>query len=275
MREFFIEDESNLSVDCMELTLSEEFQEILKENNLQVLEDFMSLPRDNSFRDVPNRLTVGLDLKSQDKTIRIYLKRHWEDQKKKSTKPHFEAKSEADNLLLLRKCNIPVPDMVAVGWGYIDQRSVGFVGINEVPGLQGDHFIEKYKSQDNWPQIEKDLTTKLAVLSKGFHGQGFNHRDFYLCHFFVDLDDKSETHLNLIDLQRVQKRSMFRERWIVKDLSQMCYSSLKLVSNSTRLSFYYQYAGISKLDKTHKKLLRKVLKKVARLVRREKEGKNR
>ena len=148
----------------------------------------MSLPRENSFRDVPNRLTVGLDLVSEGKTQRVYLKRHWLDAKSKNSGPHLEAQSEAENIKKLHESGIPVPELVASGWGYINQRPVGFVIMAEVPGLQGDHFIEAQIENRSWSKIQHQIIIDLAVLTKKFHDLGFNHRDLYLCHFFADLD---------------------------------------------------------------------------------------
>ena len=274
MRDYFFEGQKTASVECLQLYINDKFKDILEKNSLSSLEDFMSLPRENSFRDVPNRLTVGLDLVSEDKTQRVYLKRHWLEVKSKNTGPHLEAHSEAENIKKLLDGGIPVPELVASGWGYINQRPVGFVIMAEVPGLQGDHFIEAQIENGNWPKICEQMIDDLASLTKKFHDLGFNHRDLYLCHFFADLNDK-DLFLNMIDLQRVQYRKIFRKRWLVKDLSQLCYSSMKLVNNSSRMKFFLKYLGLKKLNAESKKLLRQILKKNERLMRRGEQGKDR
>ncbi|MCH2206318.1 MAG: hypothetical protein MK132_10660 [Lentisphaerales bacterium] len=273
MRDYFFEGQETASVDSFHFYINEKFKSLLAKNQLHKLEDFMSLPRDNSFRDVPNRLTIGLDLSDGESTRRVYLKRHWKDAKSNNNGPHLEAKSEADNISLLHDRGIPVPELVASGWGYINNRPVGFVVMHEVPGIQGDHFIGAQLTKPEWPTIRQGLIHDLAALSSKFHNMGFNHRDLYLCHFFVDLEETSVV-LNMIDLQRVQHRKLFRHRWIVKDLSQLCYSSMKLVSNTNRLKFFLKYMDMTTLDSQSKRFVRQILKKTARLIRRGEQGKD-
>ena len=146
--------------------------------------------------------------------------------------------------------------------------------MHEVPGLQGDHFIEAQLAKPEWPKIRENLINDLSELTAKFHSMGFNHRDLYLCHIFVDLNQASVV-LNMIDLQRVQHRKLFRHRGIVKDLSQLCYSSMKLVSNTSRLKFFLKYIGKETLDNQNKRFIRQILKKTARLIRRGAQGKDR
>jgi hypothetical protein len=64
------------------------------------------------------------------------------------------------------------------------------------------------------------------------HERGINHRDFYLCHFLIDLraaDEKNGyegMHLYLIDLHRVQMRKHTPERWIIKDIAGLFFSGM-------------------------------------------------
>ena len=157
MREYFLGEEKHFDVDCLKLDLADDYRDLLYKNDLKVLPDFMSVSRANSFRDVHQRLTVGLDLSDDSSTKRIYLKRHWSDKKGKTDKPHYEARSEAENISLLKDLGFPVPEFVATGWGYLNKRSVAFVAMHEVPGLQGDHFIEKYLAHSQWAQIKNNL----------------------------------------------------------------------------------------------------------------------
>jgi heptose I phosphotransferase len=274
LQDYFLEGKTQPQIDCLKLELSSSYTELLNENNLRTLVDFMVLPKENSFRDVHQRLTVGLDLKDGSSSKRVYLKRHWSEKRGVSSAPHQEAQCEAVNISLLGSHNIPVPELVASGWGYINGRSVAFVAMHEVPGLQGDHFISKYLSHPEWGQIKLNLIDRLSSLSRDFHLQGFNHRDFYLCHFFVELIGL-DVGLNMIDLQRVQSRRFFRQRWIVKDLAQMCYSSMKLVSHTDRLRFFLKYIGSESLNDEHKKLIQKISKKTLRMIKRGEAGKDR
>ena len=65
----------------------------------------------------------------------------------------------------------------------------------------------------------------MAEIARRFHAAGYNHRDFYTCHFLVKEPAPGQFDVRLIDLQRVQRRRWFRRRWIVKDLAQLAYSA--------------------------------------------------
>lgn len=75
------------------------------------------------------------------------------------------------------------------------------------------------------------LVRRLARISRTLHDEGVNHRDFYLCHFLLDLSEKyanapvSERPIYLIDLHRVQIRHRTPRRWRHKDLSALYYSA--------------------------------------------------
>ena len=272
MQSFFAEDGDKAVIESPVVVVNPHFSELLSENNFNELSDFMFASRENSFRDVPGRLTVGLDLKTQDKTQRVYLKRHWNLSQKKSPSPYKEAYSEWSNLTLLAESGIKVPQALAYGHGLINGRSVAFIMMKEVPGMQADHFIERKLNKEYNRESRVKLTLSLAELAKKFHGMGYNHRDFYLCHTFVN-PNPDGFELNLIDLQRVQHRKSFRRRWIVKDLAQMAYSSLSLCSKTDRLRFYLKYSGSESLSAADKKFIASIDKKVAKMVKREREGK--
>ncbi|NQZ57547.1 MAG: hypothetical protein HRT88_08780 [Lentisphaeraceae bacterium] len=240
----------------------------------------MSVSRSNACRDVPERLTVGLDLKINggEETMRVYLKRHWKDKKGKNGKPENEAQLEFDNINTLENQGVKVPRAMAVGHGSINGRPVGFMMVQEVSGIPCDDYIK-----DKFPQqalsgdaliAKRRLISQLAQSSAKFHNLGFNHRDFYLCHTFIK-EDGADFLFHLIDLQRVQKRKLLRYRWLVKDLAQMNYSAPTGVSNTDRLRFYFDYSGIKTLSKKDKKFIAVIWHKVMRLRKRELQGKNR
>jgi hypothetical protein len=248
---------------------NERYKDLLQENELQALVDFMSSSTENSYRSVPERLTVGLDLNSTENgPVRVYLKRHWSDKEGSSSKPYQEAISEWDNITELAGQGMNVPEALAVGWGQIKKHATAFVMMKEVPGQQADHFIEKNFQGPNDPEL-KLFVEQLAVFAAQFHKLGYNHRDFYLCHTFVKKEADSYL-FHLIDLQRVQKRKLLRRRWIVKDLAQLNYSALNLVCSEYRELFFDVYFRETGADR---KLLRAVDKKTETMLKRELQGK--
>ena len=53
---------------------------------------------------------------------------------------------------------------------------------------------------------------EVADVAGRFHRLGYNHRDFYCCHFFIRETDDGGFRVNLIDLQRVEHRRCWRRR---------------------------------------------------------------
>lgn len=108
------------------------------------------------------------------------------------------------------------------------------------------------------------LLKKVADTAARFHQLGYNHRDFYACHFFVRARDDGGFDVSLIDLQRVERRQRWRRRWIVKDLAQLAHSAPRgEVSCADRLRFVRRYLGVDKLRPADRRLIRAVLAKQA------------
>jgi hypothetical protein len=152
-----------------------------------------------------------------------------------------------------------IPTVPLVGWGVArDGRSVVLI-----EDLADHRPCDKllFGGMPYEPVLEPtaDLAAKL-------HAAGLHHRDLYLCHFFTKppgvpggLPD-----LRLIDCARVKPLPrLFRQRWIVKDLAQYWYSSLKheQINDADRLRWLERYArqsGVADVDGLRRAILRKV-----------------
>ena len=108
----------------------------------------------------------------------------------------------------------------------------------------------------NPPRTLKEIRLKRWILNKVvetarvIHENGANHRDFYLCHFLLDAhfdaDDtvSPESKLYLIDLHRIQMRRKTPERWAVKDIAGLYYSSKDIgLTKRDLLRFMKLYRG--------------------------------
>ncbi len=113
------------------------------------------------------------------------------------------------------------------------------------------------------------LIVQVATIARRFHAAGFNHRDFYCCHFLTKETSPGRFDVRLIDLQRVQRRRWLRRRWIVKDLAQLASMSPDgQVGCREKIFFLRAYLGVRKLRPQDKRLVRDVLGKLARIRRR-------
>lgn len=185
-----------------------------------------------------------------DKTY--YLKRHfgvgwWEIIKNllQWRLPVLGATNEWKALEKLSALNIPSLQAVAYGiHGRNPARQESFIITDELSDVvQLDHFLQNHSLS---VQQKVSLIQKVAQIAREMHAAGINHRDFYLCHFMLKQPWELVSHpqVFIIDLHRAQIRPLVPERWLVKDLAGLYFSSMSLpISLRDRLRFlrfYYQ-----------------------------------
>jgi heptose I phosphotransferase len=177
---------------------------------------------------------------------------------------------EARNVARLARSGIAAMRLIAFGEklhrsGLLES----FVLTEELVGYQQlDHFLRR-----RFPALgQRDprlrdgdlqrLIREVASVAAKFHQMGYNHRDLYCCHFFIKEDSPGRFQVNLIDLQRVQHRRRFRQRWLVKDLAQLAYSAPRdRIRQADRMAFIKRYLGVRKLGPGDKRLIRRILAK--------------
>jgi len=97
-----------------------------------------------------------------------------------------------------------------------------------------EDFCRDWKDHPPSCRLKRALIKKLAEISRQLHENGINHRDYYLCHFLMDISigrenlDPDDLTLSLIDLHRVQFRSSLPQRWRLKDLAGLYFSSMEI-----------------------------------------------
>jgi len=102
----------------------------------------------------------------------------------------------------------------------------------------------------------------LADFVRRFHEKGFRHCDLYFSHIFCGDDAK----LYLIDLQRVFKPWLLKERFRLKDIAQLYYSApANYFSRADRLRFYLRYVAERKLNAADKRFIHKVNARAKRM----------
>jgi len=92
--------------------------------------------------------------------------------------------------------------------------------------------------------LKRFLIREIASIAKTMHDNGFNHRDFYICHFLVELPDEPSPRVFLIDLHRAQLRQATPYRWIVKDVGGLFFSVFEAgLTDRDILRFMVIYRG--------------------------------
>ena len=100
--------------------------------------------------------------------------------------------------------------------------------------------------------FKRKVIQKIAEITRTMHENGANHRDYYLCHFLLELPegDLDRMRLFLIDLHRMQLRRKTPTRWKVKDIAGLYFSSLDIgLTQRDLFRFMMAYRGKS-LQKT-------------------------
>lgn len=171
----------------------------------------------------------------------------------------------------LAKAGIKTPKTVSYGeqWGvFLEKRS--FIITEELPNAESleqklpDCFNDLSKTESLIQQ--RKFIKRLGQFAKKFHDTDYRHRDFYLAHIFYS--DNGTFYL--IDLQRAFKPRILAERFRVKDIAQLYFSAPgSAFSKTDRFRFYKSYAGKRFLDRRDKVFIRKVVKKVKWIARRE------
>ncbi len=135
-----------------------------------------------------------------------------------------------------------------------------------VPGRSLERWTGEWSSVDR-PRI-RSLLPVAASLVASLHRHGYVHRDLYLSHVFYEPTASLDESLCLIDLQRVKRPVWFTERWLVKDLAALNYSTpASLVSRTDRLRWLKLYLGGKTIDARAKRLAWRVVGKTLQIAR--------
>lgn len=204
-----------------------------------------------------------------------YLKRHygvgWREIFKNLLQlrlPVLGASNEWKALRLLAAKGVPSLQPVTFGIkGRNPARQVSFVITDELDDVvQLDHFLEKCSLN---VKQRIDLIRKIATIARDMHGSGINHRDFYLCHLMLKnqwIDGQPQVYI--MDLHRAQVRAKVPERWLVKDLAALYFSSMSLpISLKDRLRFlqFYFHQPLRDIFEKNTKRISKIEKRANEL----------
>ena len=211
-----------------------EFQPLVRMIGLDA-EAVFGHPDVRVWRSIADRENCTLDAEVDGRRVRWHVKRYTAVRTPGAT----PAEREVVGVRLLVEAGIPTVPLVA--WGVLgDRRS--FVIVEDLAGYRpGDKLLETGGG------TFEQLLEPTADLAARLHNAGLHHRDLYLCHFFIPRGEAAGEPLRLIDCARVKRlpRFLTRFRWVVKDLSQFWYSTLKHpeITDDQRLAWLRRYAG--------------------------------
>ena len=209
--------------------------------------------RGEVFRDVPGRKTQRVEIDGKAYFVKLHYGVGWGEVLKnwlQLKRPVIGAENEyvACRDLLEEGIAAPKPAAFAKTSGSIaTQRS--FVLCDELKD-----FTSLEDITNTWATSPPSLSNKRALLcavaefARAFHGQGFIHRDFYICHLLADdaALAGNVVKLAVLDLHRARRFAQIPDRWLKRDLAALLYSVMDLdVSQNDWLRFVRIYCGRS------------------------------
>ena len=181
-----------------------------------------------------------------------------------------KGRQELTNICRLQKAGLATLIAAAVGESGVNEGS--FILVEELSGYQPLHeFMASFLAESNQIKMlrgKRELIRALARYVRRLHARGLDHRDLYLCHFFLRPEEPAQS-LRLIDLQRIKRSWGLRRRHgFIKDIAAMNYSADHSgISRTDRLRFALEYFGTRRPSLRQRLFLRAVVSKTGRIGR--------
>lgn len=181
----------------------------------------------HSYRALEGRATLRVNLRGQDYFIKQHRGVGWREIFKNLLQlrwPVISARNEWMALQKLQTLGILAPKVVGYGErGWNPAKRESFVIMEAVaPVVSLEELTATWKKQPPSFALKRQLIQETARIARTMHENGMNHRDFYICHLLLN----PSLQLYLIDLHRAQIRRRVPQRWVIKDLAALYFSSL-------------------------------------------------
>lgn len=210
-----------------------------------------------TFKEKDNRRVFRFELAGQSWFAKVHHGVGWREIFKNLVSlrtPILSARNEWRAIREFERLGVPTLEPAAFGEkGFNPAARDSFLITREV-----EQFITLEDLAARWAEVSDPVRLKralidhLAVLSRTLHDNGVNHRDFYLCHFLLEIPDGIEGILDrpllirVVDLHRAMIfRGQVNTRWREKDLGALLYSSMHI--GLTRRDIYRFIRGYTGL----------------------------
>lgn len=206
------------------------------------------------FRELENRRTQRITLSQNNYFLKQHFGVGWKEIFKNLFQlrlPIVSAKNEWLALKRLQQLHIPAPKIAGYGCeGINPAKRQSFLLTHALPPhISLEDFCKDWKTHPPSFRLKQNLIKQIASIARVMHENGINHRDFYICHLLLDLaslkSDPIPT-LSVIDLHRAQIRKVVPERWLIKDLAGLYFSSKEIgLTERDLLRFMKEYRNKS------------------------------
>lgn len=247
------------------LLVNPSFAAIMRSNGLDTFERVLSRPELTEAKNLrSDRITSRFEMaNAQGKLESYFLKWHGRSPLKDYIKPVLQLKRPIvgawnEWLAMHRFAQTGIPSMLPVAFGaHESQTYVVSKGVEDCVKLSELAADPKADiSDDDW----RAIFHLLGKMTRKIHDAGLYHQDYYLGHLLLP-NDRDDHRIFVIDLGRAGHSKNLSLRWIVKDLSQLAYSSRDLDSNILQ-EFWDLYFDSDK-DSRRASILQRVERKTA------------
>jgi heptose I phosphotransferase len=112
-----------------------------------------------------------------------------------------------------------------------------------------EDLVKDWQQRKDFVSIKRAIIPQVARMARRIHACGMNHRDLYVCHIHVSKhwleNPVSYPELFVIDLHRAQIRQSVPQRWLVKDIASLHFSSMDAgLTRNDRLRFMRAYRSM-------------------------------
>ena len=253
-------------IECIKkdhLIFNKDYLKVLDDAHFDSFESVWKYQDGETIKKIKARSVIRFEIQTNSGKKYFYLKRHNTEfvgikriLALFSPKPVLsEGKREFENICDFRKGGLGTVSPVAAGEKFVKFCWVQSFLITE----DFSPFISlEYMLRDN-PEFfmgknaggrKRNLIDRIGIFAKRMHEKGFNHRDFNATHILLYYKDKSDApDIALFDLQRMDRSSVSRFRWIIKSLAELNYTLPDGIFNKKdRISLLLSYKGKKKLN---------------------------
>lgn len=203
------------------------------------------------FRALEARKTLRFTLLDKSYFIKIHRGVGWFEIIENLIRLRLPVLGAANEYLAIKKLQqLNIDTMKIAGYGIKGSnpaRQQSFIITEDlINTISLEDYCRDWKKQLPDFELKSLLISKLAYISRTLHQNGINHRDYYICHFLLDMasgsnpdtnkPDPENLKISLIDLHRAQLRQQTPERWLVKDIASLYFSAMDI--GLTRRDFY-------------------------------------
>ena len=207
------------------------------------------------YREKEGRRTFRFELDGQGYFAKVFSGIGWRSLATyllKFRRPIVSAENEWRAIEQLHKLGLPTMCLMGYGKrGRNPAKMESFIITKELkPTISLEDFCRNWPTSPPPPALKRALIQRVAETTRIMHEYGINHRDLYICHFLLDtasspLDSEGKlARLFLIDLHRAAQHRKMKNRWRVKDVAGLYFSSLDIgLTRRDRLRFIATYTN--------------------------------